>query len=386
MKKVLLSILSSMIACYMFAYDCVVNGISYDIDSENGTATVVACDQQETNRAGSLTIPGYIMINGRKHRVATISERAFNEAEWLVEVTIEKGVDSIGNEAFADCQCLEKVVMPNSIKKVGRGCFTGCKGLASVVLSSNIRELNEFCFEACTSLKSIKIPKGVRSLGRHCFLGCSSLAEINIPASVSSIGEGCFMNCKSLPCDNGIIYAGACAVEVVDKSKSKYVLRDDTRFIGSYCFAACKQLHTIDIPRNVMHIGAGAFKNCAALEGISLPSRITRIEAMTFAGCESLRSCAIPENVTVIGEFAFAGCRKLSGIILPCDMRFIQDMAFAECPNIREIHCLSDFPPVLGETPFDDAICKGSTFYIKKKNVEHYIESNQWKTFIMKQM
>lgn len=75
------------------------NGITYEIDSENGTATVISADPDLT----SVVIPASIKDeDGNDHYVTAIADKAFNDCENLTSVTITDNVKTIGSDVFAD--------------------------------------------------------------------------------------------------------------------------------------------------------------------------------------------------------------------------------------------------------------------------------------------
>ena len=81
-------------------------------------------------------------------------------------------------------------------------------------------------------------------------------------------------------------------------------LGDKITHIPVGCFAGCKNLKKISMPR-VTSIGEGAFANCN-IEEINLGDKITHIPAGCFAGCKNLKMISMPK-VTSIGVNAFEG-------------------------------------------------------------------------------
>jgi hypothetical protein len=56
--------------------------------------------------------------------------------------------------------------------------------------------------------------------------------------------------------------------------------------IGSYAFAGCQELTTIEIPKNVSFIGIGAFESCSSMRQIVIPETVYTIQYFIFKDCE----------------------------------------------------------------------------------------------------
>ena len=93
--------------------------------------------------------------------------------------------------------------------------------------------------------------------------------------------------------------------------------------MGSYAFAFCESLKTIELPRAVTVIGIRAFSDCYNLEEVKL-SRFT----------------------TAIGVQAFLNCKNLKELRLPATIEKIDAGAF-ENTGLTELHCRAINPPAL---------------------------------------
>lgn len=122
------------------AYDCVVDGIYYSLNSSGQTAEVTYKEQFEASYSGSVAIPATFKRNGVTYRVT-----------------------SIGNLAFYSCSGLTTVTIPNSVGSIGNLAFSFCGGLTSVV--SEIREpftLGSNAFSNISSTCQLTVPEGKR--------------------------------------------------------------------------------------------------------------------------------------------------------------------------------------------------------------------------------
>ena len=104
MKKIF-TFLFSLILSVVFstsasAYDVKIDGICYNLNSENKTAEVTYGVE---NYSGVVVIPSSITSEGKEYTVSSIGYDAFGFCSGLTSVTIPNSVTSIGKGAFAYC-------------------------------------------------------------------------------------------------------------------------------------------------------------------------------------------------------------------------------------------------------------------------------------------
>ena len=256
----LIAVLSASVQAH--AYDCVVNGIYYNLNSSNNTAEVTRGEYE-----GAIAIPESITCNGSSYSVTSIGGFAFTGCTGLTSVTIGNSVTSIGEYAFYNCTGLTSVTIPNSVTTIGEGAFSDCSGLTSVTIPNSVTSIGGFAFTGCTGLISVTIGNSVTSIGDYAFQDCDGLMSMTIPNSVTSIGEG--------------------------------------------AFSGCSGLISVTIGNSVTSIGEGAFDGCIGLISVTIGNSVTSIGNYAFYGCRGLTSVTISESVTSIGNSAFRGCSGL---------------------------------------------------------------------------
>ncbi len=309
MKQKLFTLLLAVAASVgtMFASDTQVNGIWYDFDSSNSTATVTYRGVSELNYnneyIGSVVIPASVSYGGRTYSVTSIGNYAFENCPGLTSVRIGNSVTSIGARAFSRCTGLTSVTIGNSVTSIGARAFYNCTGLTSPVYNAHV-----FAFMPTSYSGAYTIPDGIESIAGGAFSGCTGLTSVTIPNSVTSIGYSAFENCTGFPVVDNIRYADTYLIEAVDKTLSTYTIKDGTKWIGNDAFSHCTGLTSVAIPNSVTSIGDGAFVRCTGLTSVTIGNSVTSIEDYTFLNCTGLTSVTIGNSVTSIGTNAFNGC------------------------------------------------------------------------------
>ena len=131
-------ILSVVFSTSALAYDVVIDGICYNLNSEYKTAEVTSGEYY----SGEVVIPSSITVEGKEYTVTSIRNSAFYECSSLTSVTIPNSVTSIGNYAFYNCSRLTSVTIPNSVTSIGEWAFRDCRGLKSVTIGNSVTSLS----------------------------------------------------------------------------------------------------------------------------------------------------------------------------------------------------------------------------------------------------
>ena len=301
MKRKIFTLCTALIlgASTLFASYTAVDGIYYDFDDANLTATVTYrgsyYDEYTDEYTGKVVIPATVTCGDNTYSVT-----------------------SIGGYAFADCSSLTSVTIPNSVTSIGGDAFYGCSGLTSVTIPNSVTSIGEAAFYKCSGLTSVNIGNSVTSIGHSAFSDCIGLTSVIIPNSVTSIGAWAFYGTAWLANQSdGIIYINQSLYTYKGEmpANTSIVVRDGTTQICGGAFFDCSGLTSVTIPNSVTSIGNYAFSGCSGLTSIPIPNSVTSIGYGAFFHCSGLTSVTIPNSVTSIGKSAFGECTQLTNIV-----------------------------------------------------------------------
>lgn len=104
----------------------IANGIIYKVtkieNTQNAQVTITSLDKKKS----SFVIPDYIMVNGVKCKVVTISKKALYKGKKLKKLTICKNIQTIEDNAFNGCKNLKSITIKSTVlKKVGKNAIKG---------------------------------------------------------------------------------------------------------------------------------------------------------------------------------------------------------------------------------------------------------------------
>ena len=115
MKNYLLLLTLLCLSLSARAHDAEVDGIFYNLDAANKTATVTFQGDDafsyDNEYSGDVVIP-----------------------ETVTYGDITYSVTSLGSFCFAGCSSLTSITIPNSVTSLGSSCFRGCSSLTSIYM------------------------------------------------------------------------------------------------------------------------------------------------------------------------------------------------------------------------------------------------------------
>ena len=377
----------------------IIDGLWYDIDTDNKTAAVVRTQNQRYT--DDITIPSTIHFYKLICDVTAIGDNAFG-GNPISSVSIPNSVKTIGDYAFSgtnlstlnipqsvmsigvrafsnckfnaivvdesntvydsreDCNAIIKTetnellfgstntVIPNTVTSIGEYAFSGCSELSSITLPNSITSIGECAFLECTELSSINLPNSITNIGKYAFQYCSKLTSIRIPGSVNSIGDNPFAGCSGLTSiivENNAFYDSRENCNAIINSStntlisgcSNTIIPNSITSIGSGAFFDCSNLKSVDIPQKVTTIGNGAFDGCTSIEKLSIPNSVTSIGEWAFSSCSSLSSVTLSENLKTVSGHLFMGSSSLTSIDIPNNVDSIGYGAFQGCKGLATV-------------------------------------------------
>lgn len=380
MKRFISLLFTLLIALCIQAYDFKVDGICYNIVSqEEKTASVTSSNP---SYSGDIVIPSEVIYNEVSYSVTGISNSAFYNCKNLTGVTIGDNVNLIDHWEFYGCTSLTTVTMGKNVKSIGYCAFGGCSSITEITIGNSVTEIDDRAFWGCSGLVSISvdanntvfdsrdncnalintstntlllgcknttIPYGINIIGTNAFRDCKELTEIALPNTIDSIAPNAFADCEDL---------------------SNLTLPNSLTIIAHDAFYGCQGLTNLLLPNGLKKIEDSAFSGCTGLNTIVIPASVTSIGETTFSGCTGLKTItvnagnpvydsrgncnaiietatntlicgisttSIPNSMTSIGDYAFSSCTNLTNITIPSSVTSIGNYAFQYCSNLTNV-------------------------------------------------
>ena len=357
MKQTLFSLLFVLLPMMSYAYDALIDGIYYNLNSSDMSAAVTF--KSDDSYFGAINIPASVTYNNKTYSVTSIDDVAFAGCSNLTSVVLPNSIISIGTDAFSDCSNLVNIYIPDNVTYVGSNCFSNTpwynnqqdgivyigkvaykyKGTMPANTSINLNDgtisICTGAFYNCTNLVNVSIPNSVTTIGSNAFQGCSSLITISTLENITYVGSYAFHGTpwyNNQP--NGVVYIGKVAYKYKGTmpSNTNITLNEGIVQISDHAFSECHNLSSIYIPNSVCIIGSYAFSYCTSLSSVSIPLGVTTIDDSSFYACSNLTSVTMSNGVTSIEHYAFHGCSKLSSITLSDNITYVEEHAFGGTP------------------------------------------------------
>ena len=279
----LVLIIGLIVQCALLQASTLIDGLYYDLDTSNRTATVTY-EVDGTGNYASLSanvkIPESVVYNG-------------------VTFTVTK----IADKAFANCTAMESISIPGTVAQVGNLQWREYK-----------EDYFELPFYNCTSLKIVRFEDGVQPivLGSHNYGG----------NYYTSYNKGLFSSC---PLEEVYVGRNITYLEKVD-----YSFEANPQYYGYSAFYNQPKLAKITISPSVTKIAPYLFYKNAAITMTELP-KVKEIGRSAFEECSKLTTLNLGQALEIVGDCAFQNCTNVTKLTFPDATTEIGSSAFARC-------------------------------------------------------
>ncbi len=401
----LFTVLMSMAGINAFAYHCKVDGICYNVNSNNLTATVTYSgwpyNNEYTGHYGgsglkglNIQIPSTISYNDVEYTVTAIGDYAFCDSEssiLMASISIPPTVTSIGKQAFRKCEALTSFTIPNSVTSIGNSAFGGCNNLTSVVSKITIPFIfGSYAFDNIGSNCTLTVPSGTKAAyiaagwTEDVFKGGIMESSSNITFVDSNVKAICVANWDTN--EDGELSEAEAAVVTdlgsVFKQNTTITSFDELQYftgltaIGASAFLGCSSLTNIGIPNSVTIIGSSVFEGCKSLTSVNIPCSVTTLENRLFYSCEHLKKVVFPNSIKSIPANLYLGYTNkpsygftsidgtVENIHVPSSVTWIGIYAINQCDTVVVEDGSTDL--TLQDRNADDGYWDGALSHVKK--------------------
>lgn len=274
LRKILLLFFMISLSVAVNAYDIVIDGIYYILDSDNQTASVTYKEHKngayKSDYEGDVSIPESVVHQGVNYRVTAIGSHAFQGCKGLTSISVPTSVRMIGHFAFIRCSNLKSVMLSEGLDTIRSGAFAQCEALESIVIPNTVTAVHEHAFAGCVNLVSATMGEGVTSIMNSVFTGCSSLTDIVLLGEITEISGMAFYCCTSLNAFN---------------------IPESVEYVDYSAFEGCSGLLCITIPRNIRQIGHNAFRLCYNIKDVYCYSPTVPLSSADIFGAYPDKTC-----------------------------------------------------------------------------------------------
>lgn len=418
-----LAFITSILSCIpVFSYDFIINGIAYNIISDE--KMTVEITEPDDSYTGNIIIPENVRYNGKDYKVTRIGDWAFFFCDELNSITIPESISEIGKEVMTGCENLYSInvhennpyfcSVDNVLFDKGQKVLYVCAAMkeGAYIIPQTVTKIGNTAFDSCERLTSISIPESVTYIGDEAFAYCSSLSSIYIPQNVEYIGNLAFNFCEELESikvnENNLHYTSIEGI-LYDKNKTTLIFCPGAEREGVFniplsvkeisprAFTECPRIKEINIHKDVNKISLDAFHTCFQLKSINVDNAnqtYKSIDGVLFVkSLNSLICCPggrtgdyiIPKDTKYITKEAFYFCSNLTSINIPSSVLVIAPKAFASCKNLKSIYLNWNNPEKVktGEKLFNniDDIYINLTLYVPNGCIQKYKDINPWNKF-----
>lgn len=385
-RRFFLSLFVMLLSQLGFAHDFMVDGICYNIISEEHKLCEVTYFKKQTGAIKRnfykdvVFVPETVEFGGNSYFVSAIGADAFTGNDELLSVVMPNTVKVIGNSAFSGCRQMKSITIPKSVEYIESGAFCalesltflsvdednpvydsrggcnaiiesatntllyGCRateipdGVEVIAMNAfwivcntepfvldipaSVKVVDYCAFQTCDWLVGVTLHDGLEKIGDGAFRG-TSIESVTIPATVTEVEPSAFADTKNLK-----------SIKVKRGNKVYDSRGGCNAIIESASDRLVQACATTKIPEGVKVIGRNAFKGVEK-GSVDIPSTVVEIESGAFFACGLRGSLVIPGNVKSIGKYAFTACRAIDSLVVEDGCERIAASAFSLCSGLR---------------------------------------------------
>ena len=332
------------------AASVVVDGLAYDLNKQEMTATVVTDSYMGENGStslcdpysGSIVVPEEITVDGVTYPVTELGECCFTMRK-IDSITLPSTLKKINYRGLSSVWGLKSITIPASVEEIESAAFTlnydleemkieeGNKHFVmegnmllsadktrflyllgatdwnksiDLKLPATVKTIDDSALYGSAAVTSLTLPEGLESIGVM-GLGCISVSSIHIPSSVKSIGESFMVfaeNLKEITLGEGNANFAM--------SNGMLLTKDMTELVLMPCIHDNYQ-----IPESVTTL-RGASASCLQTTSFVIPDGVKTLKQLVCAFSEMLETVVIGSGVENWGEGAFRFCESIKSIYL----------------------------------------------------------------------
>lgn len=348
----------------------IVDGLSYVVNSDGGTATVAGCVDASAPK-GDVIVAATVFSGSDEYLVTAVADEAFKDCEGIESIVLPDTLEAFGKDVFKGCSSLQRIEVGERSKlhAVHDGmlfdkelstllvCPEGKQPVAS--LPDSMTSFADDAFAGCRNLEAFQVEEGNQTFASvdgvlysadrtRLVMAPARTVSVIVAPETSVIASGAFSACSSLASiiANGYvetIEGKAFSLETLSKAMVALASGDDydarkavwdeagfTNYIepavpGEIQQPAPTQSGFVyelldDYTLAVSWTGENdpeadlVIPTTAKLDGVEY--RVSAIAPAGFQGRQSLTSVQIRAPISAIGDDAFAGCTGLASVEL----------------------------------------------------------------------
>ena len=375
------------------AASVVVDGLAYDLNKQEMTATVVTDSYIGENGStilcgpysGSIVVPEEITVDG-----------------------VTYPVTELGKCCFA-MRKIDSITLPSTLKKINYGGLSTVWGLKSITIPASVEEIESTAFTLNYDLEEIKIEEGNKhfvmegnmllSADKTHFLyllgatDWNKSIDLKLPATVKTIDDSALYGSAavtSLTLPEGLESIGVMGLGGI--SVSSIHIPSSVKSIGESFMIFAENLKEITLGEGnanfAMSNGMLLTKDMTELvlmpcihDNYQIPESVTTLRDASASGLQTT-SFVIPDGVKTLKKMVCAFSEMLETVVIGSGVENWGEGAFCYCESIKSIYLRSEnvVTPTSGYH-FEEALYDTATLYVPTGTKGLYQGDPYWGQF-----